>query len=307
MKIFRGFALAALFAGGLSSSVLRAQVTPPAPTPAPAPGAPASLAPGVTPQKLTDPPVLSILHLPGENPFGANVETAAMAPPKPAFTETIVAVPFFGAMRVDRAGQVVQSRRVRDPIPSLAQDSKKSLDRWVFEPARKGGQPVDTWASARIDLAVGVRPPKIEQITLTPVTPTSPIPVPFEWGPDNVWYENLKFVPPSDGTVAVEQVDTPPNPKKYPWYADSYRGPFSCRLWVKVSAAGKIEKIIPIQVSDPVLIAYLRQQLPNWPVRPARIKGQPADTWNELTLSGTVGYSIEMKQAVSLRKTITGE
>jgi hypothetical protein len=268
---------------------------------------PGGAVPGVTPIRLSDPPVISVLRLPADNPFGSTVETAALAPLKPTFTEAVVNAPFFGAMRVDRAGRVTQSRRVRDPIPSLAQDSKKSLDRWVFEPARKAGQPVDTWASARVDLAVEVRPPKILQLTMTPILPTSPIPTPFEWGADNAWYENLQVAPLSDGTIPVEQVDTPPNPKKYPWYADSYRGPFSCRLWVKVSAAGKIEKVIPIQVSDPVLIAYMRQQLPNWPIRPARVKGQPAETWNDLSISGTVGYSIDVKQAVSLRKTITGE
>ena len=81
-------------------------------------------------------------------------------------------------------------------------------------------------------------------------------------------------------------MDVPPNPKKYPWYADSYRGPFSCHLWVKVSAAGKIEKVIPIQVSDPVLIAYMRQQLPGWPIRPAR-RGWVGPGGRELTLIET--------------------
>lgn len=273
----------------------------------PPPNAPTALPAGLTPLKLTDPPAISTMRLPADNPFGANVEAAAFPPPKPVFTEAVINAPFFGALRVDRAGRVTQTRRVRDPIPSLAADSKKSLDRWTFDPAKKGGQPVDTWASARLDLAVTVKPPKIEQIAMTPVTPSSPIPAPFEWGSDTAWYEGLKVTPPSDGTVPVEQVDTAPNPKKYPWYADSYRGPFTCRLWVKVNAAGKVEKVIPITVSDPVLIAYMRQQLPNWPIRPARVKGQPADTWNDLTLAGTVGYSIDVKQTVSLRKTIAGE
>jgi hypothetical protein len=295
----------ALTAGWATFAALFGQ----APTPTtPPPSAPAAApAVAVTPLKLTDPPVISVLRLPADNPFGAIVETAALPPPKPVFTEAAVNTQFFGAIRVDRAGRVTQSRRVRDPIPSLAADSKKSLDRWTFEPAKKAGQPVDTWASVRLDLAVTVRPPKIEQITMTPVTPSSPIPAPFEWGSDDAWYAGLKVTPLSDGTVPVEQVDTAPNPKKYPWYADSYRGPFTCRLWIKVNASGKVEKLIPITVSDPVLIAYMRQQLPNWPIRPAHIKGQPADTWNDLSLTGTVGYSIDVKQTVSLRKTITGE
>ena len=137
-----------------------------------------------------------------------------MLPAKPLFNEFVITAPLFGAMRVDRAGKVTRSMRLRDPIPSLTVDTNKSLDRWTFDPARKSGQPVETWASVQVDLAVEVRPPKIEQITLTPITPSTPIPTPFEWGTDTAWYESLKPVSPSDGTVAVEQVDTPPTPRR---------------------------------------------------------------------------------------------
>jgi len=300
----------ALVCGWTAFATLGAQTTPgpapaPASVPAPAP-APAGMAPppGVTPARITDTHSVTTLTLPTDNPFGTNVEAPAAAPPKPVFNEFVVSVPVFAAMRVDRTGKVTQSRRVRDPIPSLAADTKKSFDRWVFDPARRAGQPVETWSAMRVDLAIAVRAPKIEQITLTPVTPSTPIPVPFQWGSDAAWYENLKAPAPSDGSVPIEQVDIPPAPKKTPWYADSFKGPFSCRLWVKVSAAGKIDKVLPIQVSDPILILYLRHELPNWPLHPARVKGQPADSWNELTMSGTVGYSVEVKQIINLRRTI---
>jgi len=302
MTRFSGSTIPVL-AGLLAAARLAAQA--PAATPAPpTPGAAASAVP-VAPSKLSDAPAVTTLTLPSENPFGATLEAPALPPPKPVFNEFTVVAPFFGAMRVDRAGRVTQSKRVRDPIPSLTPDTKKSLDRWVFEPARKGGQPAETWASVRVELAVEVRPPKLEQITLTPVTPSTPIPTPFEWAQDSAWYESLNAPAPTDGTVLVEQVDAPPNPKKTPWYADSFKGPFSCRLWVKVNAAGHIEKVIPIQVSDPVLISYFRHELPLWPVRPARAKGQPVESWNELAMSGTVGYSIEVKQIQNLRKTIS--
>jgi len=154
--------------------------------------------------------------------------------------------------------------------------------------------------------AIAVRPPKIEQIALTPVTPSTPIPPPMEWGTDAAWYESWKPPPITDGAVPVEALDTLANPKKTPWYADSFKGPFSCRLWVKVSAAGRIEKVLPIQITDPVLIAYFRHELPTLPMRPARAKGQAADSWNELTMSGTASYSIEVKQILNLRKSLGG-
>ena len=75
--------------------------------------------------------------------------------------------------------------------------------------------------------------------------------------------------------VPVEQVDTTPVPKKTKWTADSYKGPFSCRLWVKVGAAGRVEKMIPIQVSDPVLIPYMRRTVSAWSIRPSNPRKFP--------------------------------
>ncbi len=292
-----GYALVVL--GAIVPCAVSAQSAAPAAVPT---EPPAAL--GSPPLRLTDPPLISISRLSAENPFGLVADVAAAPPAKPPFTELVLSAPFFATMRVDRVGRVTQSRRVRDPIPSLSADSKKSLDRWVFDPARKNGQPVETWASFQLDLQVVIRAPKIEQMNMTPVTPASPILVPFEWGSDTGWYESLKVSPPSDGTVPIEQVDTRPNPKKTKWDADSYRGPFSCRFWIKVNALGRVEKSIPIQVSDPILIAYMRRSLSSWQLRPAQIKGQAVDSWNDLSLSGQLGYSTEIKQIVNLPKTL---
>jgi hypothetical protein len=300
--------LASAAAGLMGARGALAQTAPATPTPAPpAASTPAPTVPvGPAPVKLADTPIVTTLKLPADNPLGADLEAPAALTAKPVFNEFVITAPFFATMRVDPAGKVIASKRVRDPIPSLTSDTKKSIDRWVFEPAHKAGQPAETWASVRVDLAVAVRLPKVEQVVLTPVTPSTSIPSPFDWGSDAAWYDSLKVTPASDGTIPVEQVDTPPNPKKTPWYADSFKGPFSCRLWVKISAAGHVEKVVPIQVSDPVLIAYFRHELPSWSLHPARVKGQGADSWNEIVMSGTVGYSIEIKQILSLRKTIAG-
>lgn len=288
-------ALALLSAMGAAAALEQAR-----PTPVP------TLPTVVAPQRLSDPPVIPVLRLPSENPFGAVVESPPALPAKPVFPELSLSAPFFAALRLDRAGKVTQSRRVRDPIPSLSADSKKSFERWVFEPARKAGQPVETWTSVRLDLQVEVKPPRIEQIALTPVTPSSPIPTPLEWGNDAAWYENAKAAAPADGAVPLEQVDTPPNPKKTKWDADSYKGPFSCRFWVKVDAAGRIEKAVPLQVSDPVLIGYVRRAIASWTLRPARIKVEPVESWNDLSMNGQISYSVEVKQIANLRKSIAG-
>ena len=251
--------------------------------------------------------MISISRMGTENPFGLATEEPAGLPPKLEFPQNTVAVALYAAVRVDPTGKVVSSRIVRDPIPSLAADSRRSFEqRWSFDPAVKAGQPVETWASVRLDLQVEVRP-REEQPALTPITPATPLPAPFEWGDDKAWLDSVKAVVPTDGTVPVEQVDTTANPKKTKWLADSFKGPFSCRLWIKVSAAGRIEKVVPIQVSDPVLIAYMRRTAQGWALRPARVKGQPVDSWNELNVSGVLSYSIEVKQINNLRKTLAGQ
>lgn len=274
------------------------------PSPTPAPTASPVPAPSVI--RLTDPPVISLSRLPEENPFGRVVEAPAALPAKPSFTEASLAAPFYAAVRVDRTGRVSQMRRVRDPIPSLSAESKRSFERWSFDPARKDGQPVESWASLRIDLQVEVRPPRVEQLSMNPITPTTSLAAPFDWRTDAAWYESARSAPPADGTVPVEQADILATPKKTKWDADSYKGPFSCRFWVKVGTTGRVEKSIPIQVSDPILIAYVRKQIATWQLKPARIQGQPADSWNDLLLAGQIGYSIELKQIANLRKSLAG-
>jgi hypothetical protein len=293
---------------GPEAVVSPAGTSAPAPTMANTPlPSPTPVPTGAPPRRLADTPMISISRLGTENPFGLAAEEPAFLPPKLEFPQNTVMVGLYAAVRVDPAGKVVQSRIVRDPIPALAADSRRSFEqRWSFDPAVKAGQPVETWASVRLDLQVEVRP-REEQAALTPITPATPLPAPFEWGDDKAWLDKFKALVPTDGTVPLEQVDTTPSPKKTKWLADSFKGPFSCRLWIKVSAAGRIEKVVPIQVSDPVLIAYMRRIAPGWILRPARVKGQPVDSWNELNVQGLLSYSIEVKQINNLRKTLAGQ
>ena len=299
-----GFAAAAALA--YLSAAATAQEATPAPAAPPPAATPTAIpaAGAAAPLKLNDGPSIRIDRLPSDNPFGVVAEAPAALPVKPQFNELRLEAPLFAAIRVDRTGKATASRRARDPIPSLVADEKRSFERWTFEPARKGGQPVETWAAFRLDLTIDLKAPKVEQATLTPVTPTTAIPVPLEWGTDQAWYDAVKAAAPTDGTVPVEQLDTLAVPKKTKWDADSYKGPFSVRMWVRVNAAGRADRTIPIQASDPILIADIRRQIAAWQFRPARVNGQAADSWNELAVSGQIGWSSEIKQIQNLRKSL---
>lgn len=331
MRQARSIVLAALAAAAGTFALIAQTAPPPAaqqaqppaetPTPAPAPApvappAPAAPPPPPTavpptpvpmfgpPRRLLDAPMLSISKLPTDNPFGLLVEEPPAAPPKPPFPELVLPAALYAAVRVDPTGKVVSSRIVRDPLPVLAAEERRSFEqRWSFDPAMKGGAPVETWASMRLDLQVEVRP-REEQVVLTPITPATPLPPPWDWGDDTKWFESYKVSPPTDGTVPLEEIEKPPNPKKTKWSADSYKGPFSCKLWIRVSPDGLVHKMIPIQASDPILVPYMRKTIAAWTMRPARLKGQPVESWTELSITGLISYSIELKQVNNLRKTL---
>ncbi|MEO8190290.1 MAG: hypothetical protein ABI682_08090 [Acidobacteriota bacterium] len=298
-------------------AVVSSQETPAvSPTPAPTPAAPSAAPPApagghsapssaTSPLRLSDPPSVRIETLPAENPFGLAAEAPAALPVKPVLVDQVVEEPLYAAIHVDRTGKPGASRRARDPIPSLAAETKKSFDRWVFEPGRRGGQPVEAWSSVRLDLRVEVKAPKIEQIALTAVTPTSPIPAPLEWLSDTAWYEALPPVPaPADGSVSVEELETLAVPKKTKWDADSYKGPFSVRMWIHITAAGRADRGIPLQASDPILLSDFRRQIATWQFRPARMNGRAVDSWAELVIAGQIGYSVDVKQIANLRKSL---
>ena len=178
---------------------------------------------------------------------GRAVEEPAALPPKPASpTERSSTAALFAAVRVDPTGKVVAV------AASATRSPRSRRSRWVASssagrsiPRAKAGKPVETWASLRLDLQSrsGRRE---EQATLTPITPATPLPVPFEWGDDEALARQpSKPRPPTDGTVPIEQVDTAPIPKKTPGPPTPTRGPSPAKFWVKVNAAGRIEQVDP--------------------------------------------------------------
>ena len=307
------FGLAAA-AGLLGAALAAAQDAAPPLTPVPVPptsgSAPAAPAPaGVTLPapapvlRLVDPPVISVESLPTENPFASPADAAAMVPVKPTYADARVPTALFAMVRVDPKGKVSSVRRARDPIPSLGAQTQQSLMRWTFDPGRKSGQPVDSWASLRLDLTAEIDSPKVEQFVLTPITATTPIPKPLEWGADASWLESLK-PGPVEGGMAPEQLDTPPMPKKQPWSSSSYKGPFTIKFWVRINPAGRAEKSIAIQASDPLLIGYFRKAMESWLFRPARAGNAPVATWNELTVAGQIDFSTDLRMTAALRQTL---
>ena len=274
--------------------------------PAPPPEGAAPL-PAVAPSavlRIVDAPEITVAKLPADNPYAVAVGAPAALPAKLPFADAVVSTGFFVSIHVDQTGKALMVRRDRDPIPSLAGETLKSISRWTLSPARRGGQPVETWGAFRLDLSVQIRSPKILQMSLTPVTAAMPIPAPMVWLSDTEWLDSRHPANPTDGTVPIVEVDTAPIPSKTPWSADSFKGPFTVKFWVKVDKSGKIARAIPLEVGDPVLLGYFRKAMNAWIVKPAQAGGAPVDSWNELTLSGQISYSDDIKQIAALRRPI---
>jgi hypothetical protein len=245
------------------------------------------------------------MTLPPENPFCVLADAPAAPPGRPTWADLRLPAALFVSTRLDPQGSVSAVRRNRDPIPSLKAETERSLARWTFQPARQAGQPVETWAPMRIDLEIFVEGPKVERLTLAPVTPETPLPTPFPWPADALWLEG-KTAAPSDGPVPAEQLETVATPKKTPWSANSYRGTFSARFWIKVSATGRAERMIPLEVTDPILLPYFKQATAGWAFRPAQKSGAATESWSELVVGGQVEYSVKIKQIAALRRTLPG-
>jgi hypothetical protein len=328
----RVLSIAVLLAAALSRALPAQEATPvpaPEPTPASAPApapveatdmtAPADAAapvaaavvapvppppPPLPAARIVDAPSVSIVKLPADNPYGLPFEVPAALPARLPFTDAVLTTALFVSVRVDPAGKALSVRRERDPIPSLAGESMRSIQRWTITPARRGGQAVETWGAYRLELAVEIDSPKITQAQLTPVTPQTALPAPFMWPAEADWLDQRKSGPTPEGTVSILEVDVPPMPQKTPGSADSFKGPFTMRYWVKVDKNGRVERAIPLEVTDPVFLAYFRRQMGGWLLRPAQVKGAPAASWNELTLSGTISFDADIKQVTALRRSI---
>ena len=328
-SVVRVLSIAVLLAAARSRALPAQEPTPaPAPEPTPAaveatdiggappvsaaplgaPGAPLAPAPlpALPAARIADTPSVSIVKLPAANPYGLPFDVPAALPQKLPFTDAALTTGFFVSVRVDPTGKAISVRRDRDPIPSLAAESMRSIQRWTISPAKRGGQAVETWGAYRLELGVEIDSPKITQVQITPVTPQTPLPAPFTWPPETDWLDNPNRKPAaiSDGTVSILEVDVPPMPQKTPWSADSFKGPFSLKTWIKVDRNGRIERAIPLEVSDPVLLGYFRKMMGTWVLRPAQSKGAPAESWNELTLSGTISFDDDIKQVTALRRSI---
>jgi hypothetical protein len=144
--------------------------------------------------------------------------------------------------------------------------------RWTFDPARKDGKAVKTWAAYGLDLVIDLERAVFTSFSVLPVGRNDAIPAVQR---EPAGEEGLLRFPrqPDDadaGVISIEEVDVLPVLRKTPWKLETIRLKSRFSAILQVSPAGAIERVIPTGTSsEPFVLAWVRTQAARWKITPA--------------------------------------
>ena len=212
----------------------------------------------------------------------------------PRLTEVPVAQDYRGkatlffALKLDETGKVLQAEAVDPPLRGIAPAAVDVALRWTFDPARKDGKAVRTWAAYGLDLVVDLERPVFTSLSLLPVEKGDPLPVVVrEPAADEAL---LRFPPrpddPDPAVVSIEEVDFLPVARKSPWKLEPLRLKSRFSAILQVSPAGVVERVIATGTSvEPFILAWVRTQAVRWKISPALDGETPQRSYMNLDLA----------------------
>ncbi len=193
----------------------------------------------------------------------------------------------FFALKVDETGKVVEAEVVDPPLRGIVPAATETAMHWLFDPARKDGKAVRTWAAYGLDLVIDLERPVFASFSAVPVGKNDAIPVILR---ESVGEEGLLRFPrePDDrepGVISIEDVDFLPGLKKTPWKLEPIRLKSRLSAILQVSPAGVVERIIPTGTSfEPFVLAWVRMLAARWKIVPAFDGGAPQRAYMNLEL-----------------------
>lgn len=259
-------------------------------------------APEPAPVPAGDPVRPIMMAIPEKNPFVCEADSGATIATRELPSGIEAAIPEFVSVRIDRAGKIQEVLLVHDPIPSLEAQQRESFKKWEFLPPKKTGLEVPAWSTVRLDLKFEFSRPQVSRADFLPVTASTPVPAALSGRWDEGWIDTAPPLSDLHGAEAVEALDVPPLPRKTKWYADRFKGPFEVKVWIEVSPAGKAIRIVPVEMRDPALLAYLKSAISRWTFAPARKGSQAVSCWGVLNLAGTISYDVSLLRSASIKK-----
>jgi hypothetical protein len=198
-------------------------------------------------------------------------------------------------------GRVTEAVPVEPPLKGLAAPLASHIPRWRFTPAKKGGQPVPTWATYSIDLAISLEKGVFSAFTLEALRKDDPlVPVVRDTSGDAWMARYPHDIEPKDpAAVSIEDVDVLPSPEKTPWSFDAARVRTRTTALVEVSEQGAVTRFLPTGETEPLLGIWLRQLASKWRFSPALSGGRPVSCW--MTLDATLDYTLDSAKKKSER------
>ncbi len=221
---------------------------------------------------ILGPPGLEPAEVAPFHPLSRSFERPPKLTEVPAAQDYRGKATLFFALKIDETGKVVQAEVVDPPLRGIAAAAAEIAVRWVFDPARKDGKAVRTWAAYGLDLVIDLERPVFTSFSVAPVGRNDAIPVVLR---EPVGEEGLLRFPrepddPEPGVVSIEEVDFLPGLKKTPWKLEPIRLKSRFSAILQVSPAGAVERIIPTGPSlEPFILAWVRTLAARWKFTPA--------------------------------------
>jgi len=251
-------------------------------------------------EAIPDPPGLAPVSVIYSNPLYQGFETPPRVLEIPQAQNYRGKAIFYFALSLDEAGKVLDVEAIDPPLKGMAPAAASLARTWTFEPAKKEGKPVRTWASFGLDLSLDLENPVFTSFSLLPVGKDDPIPVLVKDYPGETGILRFPKAPPDvDGTLSIEEVDFLPTARRVPWKFEPIRLKSRVTALLEVSEKGTVDRVIPTgPTSEPFTVNWIRQQAAKWKIAPAFSRGAPQRSWMALD----VGAEYDVGRAKELAK-----
>ncbi|MGZ5428921.1 MAG: hypothetical protein ACXWFS_07925 [Thermoanaerobaculia bacterium] len=190
-------------------------------------------------------------------------------------------------------GKVAEAFPVEPALKAFAAPLPGLVPRWRFKPAKKGGQPVSTWMTYGIELAVSLEKAVFTAFTLEPIRKDDPLVATVPDTAGDAWMARYsREIDPKDaGLVSIEDVDVLPSPEKTPWSLDASRARARVTALVEVSEQGTVNRFLPTGETEPLLGFWLKSFAAKWRFTPAIAGGRPVSCW--MALDASLDYTLD--------------
>ena len=229
-------------------------------------------APEITLEAIPGPAGLEPAEVTAFQPLYRSFEKPAKLTEVPAAQDYRGKATLFFALKVDETGKVVQAEIADPPLRGMVAAATEAATHWQFDPAKKDGKAVRTWAAYGLDLVVDLERPVFTSFSVLPFAKNDGLPVVLR---EPAGEEGLLRFPrepddPEPGTISIEDVDFLPVPRKTPWKIEPIRLKSRFSAILQVSPAGTVERIIPTGMSlEPFILAWVRTLAARWKFTPA--------------------------------------